>query len=210
MTGTAVLLLSVAVAAMVGDWLAVAAGNRRAEWLLKPAVMVLLVAAALALDPTSESARALLVAGLVLSLVGDVALMLPADLFVVGLGAFLLAHVAYVIALWVLGVELGGLVVGLAFVLVASAVVGRRILTGARQASPTLGPPVTAYLVVISAMVVSAFGVGTAMAVGGALLFYASDAVLGWTRFVTDIPRGRVVVMVTYHLGQLGLLLAFV
>ena len=61
-------------------------------------------------------------------------------------------------------------------------------------------------------MVVVAFGTGAvAVAVGG-FLFYVSDAVLGWTRFVRDIPRGRLTVMVTYHLGQallvLGILLA--
>ena len=40
-----------------------------------------------------------------LSLVGDVLLMVPADLFVPGLAAFLAAHVAYVVALWMLGVS---------------------------------------------------------------------------------------------------------
>jgi hypothetical protein len=59
-------------------------------------------------------------------------------------------------------------------------------------------------------MVVSAFGVATFFAVLGALLFYVSDAVLGWTRFVSDLRRGRVVVMVTYHLGQAGLVLALI
>ena len=44
----------------------------------------------------------------------------------------------------------------------------------------------------------------------GALLFYVSDAVLGWTRFVNDFPRSRVVVMTTYHLGQVGLVLALI
>ena len=208
MTATAVLLLALAGAAMVGDWLAVGAGARRAEWLLKPLALLLLVFVALALDPSSDAARAALVVGLALSLVGDVALVLPSDRFVVGLGAFLVAHVAYVVALWLLGVDLGGLLVGLALVVIASATVGRRIIAGARRAAPQLGPPVAAYLGAISTMVVSAFGVGSPAAVGGALMFYASDAVLGWSRFVAEVPRGRVVVMVTYHLGQVGLVLA--
>ena len=67
-----------------------------------------------------------------------------------------------------------------------------------------------AYLAVISAMVVSALGVASFFAVVGALLFYVSDAVLGWTRFVHDVPHGRVVVMTTYHLGQAGLILALI
>ena len=58
-----------------------------------------MIAAALALDPTSEAARTWFVVALVFSLLGDVFLMLPSDAFVAGLSAFLLAHVAYVVAL---------------------------------------------------------------------------------------------------------------
>jgi uncharacterized membrane protein YhhN len=76
--------------------------------------------------------------------------------------------------------------------------------------------PVGAYVVVISAMVVSAAGTAgradwaarsSALAIAGALLFYGSDALIGWTRFVGDFPGSRVLVMATYHLGQAGLVL---
>ena len=89
-------------------------------------------------------------------------------------------------------------------------VLGGGIVAGAAATDRALAAPVTAYLAVISAMVVSALGVGAFFAVAGALLFYASDAVLGWTRFVSDFPRSRVVVMTTYHLGQAGLVLALI
>jgi uncharacterized membrane protein YhhN len=204
------LLLALAAVVAVGDWIAVAAGARVAEYVLKPLTMVVLILAALELDPSSDAARGALVVGLVLSLVGDVLLMVPADLFVPGLAAFLAAHVAYVVALFMLGVSGPGLVVGVIVVVIGAVLVGRRILAGAADTDKALVAPVTAYLVVISAMVVSALGVGAFFAVAGALLFYASDAVLGWTRFVSDFPRSRVVVMVTYHLGQLGLVLALI
>jgi uncharacterized membrane protein YhhN len=204
------LLLALAAVVAVGDWIAVSAGARVAEYVLKPLTMVVLILAALELDPSSDAARGALVVGLVLSLVGDVLLMVPADLFVPGLAAFLAAHVAYVVALWMLGVGAGGLLVGAVVVVVGALLVGRRILAGAAAADSGLVAPVTAYLAVISAMVVSALGVGAFFAVAGALLFYASDAVLGWTRFVSDFPRSRVVVMITYHLGQLGLVLALI
>ena len=42
----------------------------------------------------------------------------------------------------------------------------------------------------------------------GAILFYVSDALIGWTRFVRDVRHGRVAIMVTYHLGQIGLVLS--
>ena len=62
----------------------------------------------------------------------------------------------------------------------------------------------------ISGMVVAAFGRASVAAVTGALLFYASDATLAWNRFVEGRRRGRLAVMVTYHLGQLGLVLSLV
>lgn len=210
MNAATFLLLALAAVVAVGDWIAVSAGARVAEYVLKPLTMVVLILAALELDPSSDAARGALVVGLVLSLVGDVLLMVPADLFVPGLAAFLAAHVAYVVALWMLGVGAGGLLVGAVVVVVGALLVGRRILAGAAAADSGLVAPVTAYLAVISAMVVSALGVGAFFAVAGALLFYASDAVLGWTRFVSDFPRSRVVVMITYHLGQLGLVLALI
>ena len=210
MNAATFLLLALAAVVAVGDWIAVSAGARVAEYVLKPLTMVVLILAALELDPSSDAARGALVVGLVLSLVGDVLLMVPADLFVPGLAAFLAAHVAYVVALWMLGVSGAGLLVGAVVVVVGALLVGRRILAGAAATDAGLVAPVTAYLAVISAMVVSALGVGAFFAVAGALLFYASDAVLGWTRFVSDFPRSRVVVMITYHLGQLGLVLALI
>jgi uncharacterized membrane protein YhhN len=65
--------------------------------------------------------------------------------------------------------------------------------------------PVVAYLVVISAMVVSAFGTAAAWAIVGAFLFYVSDATLAWNRFIEQRRFGPLAVMVTYHLGQIGL-----
>ena len=57
-------------------------------------------------------------------------------------------------------------------------------------------------------MVVMAFGTSVPAAIVGALLFYASDGILGWNRFVQPLPHGRLAVMTTYHLGQIGLVLA--
>lgn len=210
MTGTAFLLLAVAAAIAVVDWVVVSTGRRRAEYLLKPAVMVVLILATFALDPSSDPARTLLVIGLALSLLGDVCLMLPSDAFLAGLAAFFAAHVLYIAALLVLGVDLTGLAVGVLVMAVVGIVVARRIVTGARAVDPAMTGPVTAYVVVLSAMVVVAMGTGLVAAILGGLLFACSDSVLGWTRFVRDFPNSRIVVMVTYHLAQFGLVLALV
>ena len=210
MTAVAFVLLSLAAVVAVADWLAVANGQRLAEYILKPLVMVALIAVASTLDPSSDFARVMLIIGLVLSMVGDVCLMVPTDLFVAGLGAFLLAHVCYVIALIALGVSVGGLLIGMILMAALAVVVGRRIVQGAARSDSALAGPVAAYIAVISVMVATAIGTGRFFAVVGAVLFATSDSVLGWTRFLSDFSRSRLIVMVTYHLGQIGLVLALI
>jgi uncharacterized membrane protein YhhN len=47
----------------------------------------------------------------------------------------------------------------------------------------------------------------TTAAAIGAVLFYISDALIGWSRFVKDFAQSRLAIMVTYHLGQMGFVL---
>ncbi len=209
MTGAAFLLLALALTAAVIDWVAVHQDQRALEYVCKPLTMVLLIASALALDPDEPAVRAWFVAALVLSLIGDVFLMVPKDLFVFGLASFLLGHVAYVVGMHVDGVDGPRFLVGIVVVMVLLAVIGTRILRGVRAGpDPGLAGPVVAYMFVISAMVASAIGVGHPMGVLGASLFYASDALIAWNRFVAETKHSRVAIMVTYHLAQVGLVLS--
>ncbi|HSL59301.1 MAG TPA: lysoplasmalogenase [Acidimicrobiales bacterium] len=210
MTATAWALLGVVGVLAVANWWAVAARHRVGEYVTKPATMVALIGVALALDPVDGSARAWFVAALVASLAGDVFLMLPSDRFVEGLASFLVGHLLYVGGLVALGVEPLGLVAGAAVVAVALGTVGRRVVAGARASRPRLATPVTAYLVVISVMVVAAFGTLVPLALVGATLFYASDAMIGVREFLGPFRHQRVAIMSTYHLGQIGLVLALV
>lgn len=198
---TASLLLVLAAATAVVDWWAVATRRRGVEVVAKPLALALLVGVALAVDAGDPSVRWLVVVGLALSLVGDVALLGPERVFLVGLGSFLLAHLAYVAAFVRAGVTGWGWL-GLAVVAVGVAVLGRRVVSGARAHDVALAVPVAGYVAVISAMVVVAVGTGVPLAALGALLFYGSDSVLGWDRFVAPLPHGRLATMVTYHLGQ--------
>ena len=50
----------------------------------------------------------------------------------------------------------------------------------------------------------------TRSAIVGAGLFYVSDALIAWNRFVAETRHGRVAIMVTYHLAQVGLVLSLV
>ena len=45
---------------------------------------------------------------------------------------------------------------------------------------------------------------------GGALLFFYSDAILAWNRFVRPVPSSRIVNIVPYHVGEALLVLSLV
>jgi uncharacterized membrane protein YhhN len=193
----------------VGDWLAKARSRRVLEYLCKPATLVALIVAAGALDPATDahSRRAWFVAALVFSLTGDVLLMLPSDLFVPGLAAFLVGHVCYLVGFWTHGPSAFALVIAVVVVVALVAPLGRRILTSvARAGQPgELRFAVAAYMAVISAMLATALATGNVLAAAGAVLFVASDSMIAWDRFVRRFAWAPVAIMVTYHLGQAGL-----
>jgi uncharacterized membrane protein YhhN len=154
----------------VADWAFVASGRRVGEYVCKPLTMVMLIATALRLDVSNHAVLVAFVIALVFSLIGDVFLMLPGERwFVFGLAAFLVGHLGYVVGLWLDGVSLGAFAIGLAVVVAAVAVIGRRILRGVAEGDdPALAKPVIAYIAVISLMVASAIGTRTRSSPGTA------------------------------------------
>jgi uncharacterized membrane protein YhhN len=211
MTGTAALLIALTLVAAVIDWIAVGTGKRPVEYVFKPLTMVVLIAAAVAIDPVDPTVKVLFIAALVFSLLGDVFLMLPKNLFVAGLASFLVGHLCYIAGLQVRGQDGIWFLAGLVIVVVAVLVVGLRVIGAVRSSvEPAMAVPVTAYVAVISFMLASAFGTRNAFAIVGAGLFYVSDALIAWDRFVKPRPWARLAIMTTYHLGQVGLVLSLV
>jgi uncharacterized membrane protein YhhN len=155
------------------------------------------------------SAGQALVVGLALSVVGDV-LLLWTDkrVFLAGLVAFLLAHVAYIGAFLALGVAPIG-VIG-AFVVLGPVAVALWRWLGPHTGK--LRPAVMAYLVVIGAMVCASFGSLSAdpsvprlaMAVA-AVVFAASDVAVARQRFVKPGFENRLVGLPLYYVAQLVL-----
>lgn len=189
----------------VTDWTVVGTGRRAWRPVTKPLALVALIGVAVTLEPVDPAVRTWMVVGLVLSLAGDVFLLGSRRWFVPGLVSFLAAHVAYVVGLLLAPTSPGWMLVGLALVAAAAVAAVPRLARLRRGEHASLLGPVVAYLVVISAMVVTAFGTAHPWAVAGAVLFYVSDATLAWNRFLTEHRWGPTVVMVTYHLGQAGL-----
>jgi uncharacterized membrane protein YhhN len=187
-----IVFLAFAAAAVI-DWIAVARGQRPLEWLAKPAALALLLLWA-ATGPAASSA---LLAALAFSLLGDVYLMLPANLFAAGLAAFLVGHLCYIGAF---DAPLLGRALWSAVVLGAAAPLGVRLVRAA--AGTPLRAAVAAYMAVIGVMTGSAIAAGLPVAAGGALLFMASDSMIAWNRFVAPFPGARLAIIVTYHVGQ--------
>ncbi|MBV6507814.1 MAG: hypothetical protein JJLCMIEE_00872 [Acidimicrobiales bacterium] len=211
MNGPSWVLLAATVAAAILDWWAVGAGARRVELIAKPVTLLCLLAAAVAVDPTDEAVRAWFVAALGLSLLGDVFLLFPDRFFLPGLVSFLLGHLAYIVGFWVGDIDTTAFLIGVLVVAAALATLGRRILVGVRHSDePELSAPVLVYVVVISTMVASAIGSTIPAAVAGSVLFYVSDALIAWSRFIEDHRWTRLAIIVTYHLGQIGLVLSLV
>jgi alkenylglycerophosphocholine/alkenylglycerophosphoethanolamine hydrolase len=158
--------------------------------------------------PFRERYAQLIGVGLVLSLIGDMLLAMSPDLFLPGLGAFLLAHVAYVAA-YVTVTRLPSLQRGVPFALLA---VAAGVFLWPRLGGLAL--PVTAYVAVIctmmwrSASLIGAGGLGRReqwAALTGALLFAASDSLLAFKLFVQPVHALSYAIMLLYWAGQLGI-----
>jgi uncharacterized membrane protein YhhN len=79
--------------------------------------------------------------------------------------------------------------------------------------------PVILYNLTLSTMLFSAWNINInhvwrflpALLVGlGASSFMISDTLLAWNKFVTPLRYGRVLLMITYHLGQFAIMLGAV
>ena len=186
-------------------------GNQRLEYVAKPLSTVLVIVVAL-LSLLAPGARPsftwLVVLGLVLSLGGDVALMLRTSrLFLAGLVLFLLAHVVYAVAFTLPnGFQPQDLVTG-AVLLALAAIVFAYLRPGLGG----MQGPVLFYILVISFMVNraistffgAAFSTTQAWLVTlGAILFWISDLLLAVNRFRHPF-KAEPVSLFFYYGGQL-------
>ena len=204
------------------DWAAVAKNWKRVEYFAKPAAMLILLGQLAMVGRFGSLSLICFGLGIFFSLVGDVFLLISYARFsdrwfLPGLAAFLFAHVSYIIGLntplpnvspiWSLGMAV--------VLALAAGRILRLITEGVRKKGlPQMVRPVNLYGVVITLMLLSALltlnntnwkiSAGGLVAVG-AILFYSSDVVLAWNKFVNPIKNGRLANMILYHLGQAAL-----
>lgn len=180
-------------------------GSLLGKWLTKPAASAGFIWLALERGATGSAWGQVVLVALVLSLVGDV-LLIPRDkrAFLVGLLAFLLGHVAFCVAFLLRGVAAPPAAIAALPLAAGGALVLRWLWP---HLSARMAAPVTAYVVVISAMV--ALAVGSAAhtfdprLLGGAVLFFLSDLAVARNRFVSPGFENRLVGLPLYYAGQL-------
>jgi uncharacterized membrane protein YhhN len=186
--------------------------ERRQIYILKPISTLMVIAIALLsfLEPANTPAyTAGILVGLLLSLGGDLALMFPDNrkAFTVGLGLFLMAHIAYTVVFLMVGRFSGADVLSAVLLLIA----GVGFYTLIKPNLGTMRIPVIVYIVVISVMVNRAVSVlaGDAfsrtqglMVVMGAVLFYVSDIMLATSRF-WKLWRYNRISLAFYYSGQI-------
>lgn len=176
------------------------------HWLFKPLTTLVIAWTVLRAGTWLPSYRRWLLAGLLLSTVGDVFLMLPVDAFVPGLASFLLAHLAYLLALRQRAPWFATAWPLLVYALVACVVLGQ-LWPGLPA---PLQAPVVVYVAVLAAMAAQALVVwwrhrDAASAAWGGACFVLSDALLAWDRFVAPFAAAAAAVLASYWLAQWGL-----
>ena len=175
-------------------------------YLFKPLATLFLILIALTHWIFNRSSYAQWIAvGLAFSLFGDVLLVWPNQYFRPGLAAFLLAHVAYLVA-FTRGCRFPArLSVWLTYLLVAAAfylVLFPTLPAGLRL-------PVLIYSALLATMGGQAMGnflelktPSSLRAAAGALLFLLSDLLLAFDRFRRPLIYSTILILTPYYLGQ--------
>lgn len=198
----AVLVGATAVLAIAG---ALLPDLRALHYVAKPLATLLVALLVWRAPAPQANYRRAVLAGLLLSTLGDVWLMLPWDAFVAGLASFLVAHLAYLFA-FTRRVRLQVL----RWPFLAYAVLAAAVLALLWPRLPdALRVPVVIYVVALAAMAAQAAVVALrqpspssiAAALGG-LSFVVSDALLAIDRFHTPLPLAPLWVLASYWVAQ--------
>lgn len=199
-------------AILTADLIAVQLHYKIAEFIFKPLIVIWLLAYfILQLRIVRSNLKKWIIAALLFSWLGDVLLMLQDDnslFFLLGLSAFLLAHVFYIFFFHSIRMKE---IIKSRWWLVLIVVIYYVILIS--LLSPYLGDmklPVRMYAVVICFMFMLAMHMlfiknksAGLWIMAGALLFVVSDSVLAINKFYQPFEMAGIVVMLTYGLAQL-------
>ena len=186
-------------------------GDQALIYIFKPlAALLLLTLAIHNWTRTRQSPVLWISLGLLFSLAGDTFLIDPGKFFLPGLAAFLLTHLAYLVAFTRDAKFPARPLVWLLFLAIAAA-----NFFALKPHLPTaLTIPVPLYAFALSTMTAQAIGrslllrtSAAKLAAFGAFFFLISDTLLAWDRFHTRLPLASFLILVPYYIAQL--LIAF-
>ncbi len=203
-------------AVAIGCVVATSANSHWLEYVCKPAMMLILSSWFFFNSRRYGDRFTLMIqGGLFFSLIGDIALLfqhMDEFNFMIGLAAFLLAHLCYSIAFLRNISEVGGtdgLVLGSSIALLFALFAVYFSWELAPRLDEGLMIPVIAYVVAISCMgILAAFRYTRTfprsfwMVLVGAVLFIVSDSLLATNRFLRPLSWGPTAVTITYALAQ--------
>jgi alkenylglycerophosphocholine/alkenylglycerophosphoethanolamine hydrolase len=209
MTGNLGAIVALFAASALTGVIASLANRRRLLLVAKPLTTALLF---LVVGPPQSAFARLIDLGIAFSLVGDVALLLPAkNAFLIGLAIFLGAHIAYMAAfLGVAGSDAFSASTGVAGAVMV--VVTGLLLLRLWPRTAGMRAPLVVYAAALAGMVTTAVAAAATPAIApppvvalGAALFYVGDASLAVDKFDHKIRYAPVLTLGVYWLGQLGI-----
>ena len=187
----------------------------RLIYLSKPLLLFSLMAFFWHHTPQPNRAEKLFFGGLFFSWIGDILLMYSekAEIyFMLGLGAFLIAQVNYVLAFLNEARGKNGLVKTKPWLALPVLAYGAWFVWKLYPGLGDLLIPVVVYATVLMFMLIAAINRGGAvlprsasLVIIGALFFVASDSVLAYGKFIEAFSYHRLVVMSTYGVAQFAL-----
>jgi len=182
--------------------------NRAPLLITKSALSLLFVMTALLQPRPVPAYYHYLLVGLSLCLIGDVCLALPREsAFTVGLVAFMIGHIFYIFSFSSLIQISYWISIGV-FIYVG---MSSFIFFWLRPHLKSMLIPVLIYIVIITMMVIGAWGVfgkspfrisGRALILAGALCFYFSDVFVARDKFIKEEYCNRVFGLPLYYAGQ--------
>ncbi|WP_296312833.1 lysoplasmalogenase [Winogradskyella sp. UBA3174] len=182
---------------------------KTAHYIAKPAIVISLIFLFINRSKSlSKPIKNLTISALVFSLIGDVLLLFvdkSEHFFTIGLIAFLLAHVMYII-LFLKHRNKENSPYGFIILIL---VYGASLFYFLKDGLGTMLIPVAVYMIVILTMATTAYLrknnvniVSYGLVFLGALLFMASDSILALNKFNHTIPWSNISIIVTYALAQ--------
>ncbi len=204
-----------ALAAMILDWYARWRSNKPLEYIGKPLAIIFLIAWLYQRTHFTGGAG-WFAAALAISLLGDILLMLPHERFGSGLAAFFVAQIVYIFSFNLSPFRISAAILILAILVAAvGAWVFLHLSAGlVAGGKPRLRLPLLFYSIALAGMLFSALAgfarpawtaIAAAVTAMGAILFFISDSLHGWNKFVRPLWLGRLLIHLTYHLGQLAI-----